>query len=599
VIPVFTVIFLKFSPARTDQEEEPAQLPSWWTVNIRVESSPMSRSVLAVVVAAATAAGLVAQDLPTIPVPPLPDPAPTVLGAPRPLTPVEPAAPAIVIPAIPAEPARPAAPAELPRPAIPAEPVGPAMPTIPVRVEPAALQPPPPVADPRTDSKPQPPKPEEKKDPPAYWIVGDQLGMTARWDHGLWVESADKAFRIHPVGRLQVDGAWMTASPRVQFGPGGVGRVDDGVAFRRMRMGVQGTIWEVFDFWIEPDLFNTFNTQGPNEAGIIGNTSATTDVWAQLTHLPWIGNVRFGSVKPAQSMEHINSSRFLDFMERSLMFDAFVGGIDNGFQPGFLIHNAVLDDRAVWQVSATRNQQNIFGFNVGDGEYHYAARGTYLPIWHDDGRELLHVGMSYSHRQLDDRQARYRARTLIRNGPAALATALADLRLAGQSQDMVIPELAMVLGPFNLQAEYLGTWVHDVAYPLTGPARAPRGTAFFQGAYVQALYFLTGESRPYNRKEGVFTRVIPFENFFLVRGENGCLARGLGAWQVGARYSYLDLDDAGIGGGIVHDLTLGLNWFWNPNVKWQFNYSIARRDVPGAVGNGIVQGFGTRFAMDF
>ena len=35
------------------------------------------------------------------------------------------------------------------------------------------------------------------------------------------------------------------------------------------------------------------------------------------------------------------------------------------------------------------------------------------------------------------------------------------------------------------------------------------------------FYFLTGESENYNRKSGVFDRVTPYENFFLVPGENG------------------------------------------------------------------------------
>jgi phosphate-selective porin OprO/OprP len=441
---------------------------------------------------------------------------------------------------------------------------------------------------------------EEKKDEhPRYWVVGENLGMTARWNHGLHVESADKAFRVHPVGRLQTDLALMTAGTRVQFAPGGVGRVDDGVAFRRLRLGVEGTLWEVFDFWVEPDYFNTFNARGPDDDPNTANTPAATDMWAQLSHIPWVGNLRVGSLKPAYSFEHLTSSRFLSYLERSLQFDAFVGGIDNGFQPGFLLFNWTENRRVTWQLSATHNQANIFGFNVGDGEYNYAGRVTGLPVYRDDGRQLVHLGFSYNHRQLDDRQDRFRARTLVRNGPAALATALVDLRVAGQSRDMINPEFVAVLGPLSVQAEYLGTWVHDTEFPVSGAARRPRGTTFFQGCYIDVMYFLTGESRPYDTTMGVFTRVIPFENFFLVRGHDGCLARGWGAWQVGARYSYLDLNDGPVGGGIVHDLTLGLNWFWNPNMKWQFNYSLARRDVPGAIGNGIVQGFGTRFAMDF
>lgn len=440
---------------------------------------------------------------------------------------------------------------------------------------------------------------EQKKSEPKFWVVGDDLKMTSRWNHGLHVESEDKAFRIHPVGRLQFDEIFMTAGQRVQFEPGGVGRVDDATAFRRLRIGVEGTLWEIFDFWVEPDFFNVLNAQANNEGPIYGNTPAATDMWGQWSHIPFLGNLRFGSVKPAYSFEHLTSSRFLDYLERSLMFDAFVGGLDNGFQPGFVLWDYSENERLTWQLSYTRNVISIFGWNIGDGEFNYSGRITGLPIYEDGGRELLHLGVSYSHRQLDDEHDRFRARVLTRNGPGPVGNALVDLRLAGQNRDMIIPELVMVNGPWSFEAEYAGVWVNDTEFPQTGPDRTNVGTQFFQGGYVSLLYFLTGESRPYDTKQGVFTRVVPFENFFLVRGDDGCFHRGWGAWQVGARYSFLDLNSQDIGGGMVHDLTVGINWFWNPNMKWQYNYSLARRDVPEAEGNGIVQGFGIRFAMDW
>lgn len=438
-------------------------------------------------------------------------------------------------------------------------------------------------------------KGEEKDKGAKFWVVGEDLGLAARWNHGLHVESADKAFRVHPVGRLQFDTAFMGAGDRVQFAPGGVGRVDNAAAFRRLRLGVEGSLFEVFDFWVEPDYFNTFNAEPPGDDRIVANAPAATDMWAQVTHLPVVGNFRFGSVKPVYSFEHLTSSRFLSFMERSLMFDAFVGGVDNGFQPGFVLFNWAEGRRATWQLSLTHNTTNIFGFNVGDGEVNAAARVTGLPVYREDGRRLVHLGVSYNYRVLDDGQDRFRARHPVRNGAAAVATALVDLRVAGRNRDMVIPEFAAVLGPLSVQAEYAGTWVRGVDLP----AGRGRGTLFLQGLYVDVMYFLTGESRPYDTRTGVFDRVIPFENFFLVRDGRGGLAGGLGAWQVGARYSFLDLNDNGVGGGVVHDLTVGLNWFWNPNMKWQYNYAVAHRGVPGAVGNGFVHGFGIRFAMDF
>jgi phosphate-selective porin len=29
----------------------------------------------------------------------------------------------------------------------------------------------------------------------------------------------------------------------------------------------------------------------------------------------------------------------------------------------------------------------------------------------------------------------------------------------------------------------------------------------------------------------------------------------------------------------LHNFTAGLNWFFSPNTKWQFNYMATRRDV--------------------
>ena len=80
---------------------------------------------------------------------------------------------------------------------------------------------------------------------------------------------------------------------------------------------------------------------------------------------------------------------------------------------------------------------------------------------------------------------------------------------------------------------------------------------------------------------------------------------GMGAWQIGIRYNHLDLNDQGINGGILDNLTAGVNWFWNPNMKWQFNYSVTDRDVSAvtspaiATGSGRIHGFGTRLAFDF
>jgi phosphate-selective porin OprO/OprP len=99
----------------------------------------------------------------------------------------------------------------------------------------------------------------------------------------------------------------------------------------------------------------------------------------------------------------------------------------------------------------------------------------------------------------------------------------------------------------------------------------------FDGWYVFTSYFLTGESRPY--KKGVFDRIKPLHAV-----GNG----GIGAWELAARYSTADLNDADIYGGEIDNATLGLNWYTTDNVRFSANY-IRVLDVnrPGSDVDGI------------
>ena len=102
-------------------------------------------------------------------------------------------------------------------------------------------------------------------------------------------------------------------------------------------------------------------------------------------------------------------------------------------------------------------------------------------------------------------------------------------------------------------------------------------------------------------------RVKPFENFFRVRTCDGNVATGLGAWEVGYRYSTLDLNDfaAGVRGGVVQDHTLGLNWYWNPYTRVMFNYVHSNSELAvgsynhAAGGGGVQNMFETRMQIDF
>ena len=439
------------------------------------------------------------------------------------------------------------------------------------------------------------------------YIVGSDLSMSASWRNGLEIETKNKDFRVHVGGRYQFDTSWYSADQSVQQNiniP-----YSDGVDMRRARLRVDGTMYEVIDWAFEYDFVNAtrVRTGGGTAQTDIG-VPAITDAWWTFTKLPTVGNIRVGNHKEAIGFEHIVSSRFQPFIERSYNQDTFYGGSFNGFSPGISMFNTYAEEYGTWNVGLYKPANSVFGYNATDGDYAVVGRLTALPRYVDNGRSLLHVGASFRQATTYDDRIRYRTRDAIRAGISSTWPVPADSgQVLGTEMQWLNFELVAVQGPWTFQSEYLMDFHHNArATDAAGLGVGPVvNTLFYQGGYVQLMYFLTGESDNYNRKTGAFDRVIPFENYFLVRDADRCRCHGMGAWQVGARYNFLDLDDEGINGGELHNFTLGLNWFLNPNMKIQFNYFATNRDAPTVPtanfpdGDGWIQGWGMRFAHDF
>jgi phosphate-selective porin OprO and OprP len=171
--------------------------------------------------------------------------------------------------------------------------------------------------------------------------------------------------------------------------------------------------------------------------------------------------------------------------------------------------------------------------------------------------------------------------------------------IQADQQNVMAVETFAQWGPLSMQAEYAGTCVEGAVQPFTPPAAAvPRGTPFFQGGYVELWYFLTNDNRSFNKQYGVPANTSPLENAYWVKSCSGCCS-GWGAWQVGARYNAVDLNDNGINGGILNSFTFGVNWFLNPNAKMQFNYDFTNRSKVKTVAAGDINSFGTRFQYSF
>lgn len=437
----------------------------------------------------------------------------------------------------------------------------------------------------------------------------DPFSMSPRWNHGLEWLSPDEAFRFHVGGRYQFDTAWFGADRAVQQNinvPYG-----DGVDFRRARFRMDGTIYRVIEFATEIDFVNSFRAplqpDSPLAPTFTENaTIGLTDFWWQIREVPLLGSVRIGQQKEPIGFEHLVSSRFLPFMERSFNQDTFYGGTFNGFTPGIsALRNYGHQDAGVIHYGLFKPINNIFGESTGSGDYSVVGRVTRLWNYRDDGRFLVHTAVSgkqataVSQAGVPGRVQTYRTRDAIRSGLSQDWSVPAGIVLFGDDYQQVNAELAIVSGPWTLQSEYLVSGHQDTRQSLDDPVA---GTVVYHGGYIQLFRFLTNDHDHYEKGTGVFGRVLPSDQFGR-RRTGGWRRYGGGAWQVGARYNFLDLNDLGFNGGILHNQTYGLNWFLNPNMKAQFNYSATYRDVSQTTrfpdGNGWIHGFGTRIAMDF
>jgi phosphate-selective porin OprO/OprP len=246
-----------------------------------------------------------------------------------------------------------------------------------------------------------------------------------------------------------------------------------------------------------------------------------------------------------------------------------------------------------------------------------------LPVYEDDGRYLLHLGLAYQWRK-GSPPADFNGGTVLPNTPDPAVTTNTDLfrfrarpgerdavglqgdgvrvvdtgNIIATRAQAVNAEFMAYCGPFWVQAEATATGVSDAVFPAAAGG-TPRGMLTYWGAYAMVGYFLTGENRGYDKPMGKYGRVVPRRNFALARDKDGCLKCGPGAWEVLYRYSYLDLNSDSVQGGTYGEHTVGVNWYWSPNIKVQMNYLVGQRIVPAVAASGIVQGFGIRGALEF
>ncbi len=360
------------------------------------------------------------------------------------------------------------------------------------------------------------------------------------------VRSRDGAFEFHADGRLDFDGAWY-ADDEADLG--------DGLEVRRVRLGLEGTLWRDWDFEIDVDFEE-------DEVGV-------KDAYLQYAGFENV-RIRAGHVREPFSLEEVTSTRYVTFMERAL---------PNVLTPGRNLGLRLHTSGSRWRVALGAFGQGLDEPDDGDESWAFTGRASFLPVvW---SRGLVHLGGSVSYRAFEDENE-----IDFRTRPESEVT---DVRLVDTDDiedvdDLLLwgLEAAAVAGPLSIQGEYIAARLD----------RSPGESLDFEGWYAYLSWFLTGESRKYKPSRGRFGRLVP---------DRSLREGGPGALEVALRLSRVDLTDRDVIGGEQTDLTAGFNWYVERNLRFMANWvKVLEVDRPGTATDGDEPSlFQVRAQLDF
>jgi len=404
-------------------------------------------------------------------------------------------------------------------------------------------------------------------------------------------------------GFTQLDGGWYWQSPNNKAT---VGDAQDGVGFRRARLAAYGRAAENTNWQLEMD----FATAG---------RPSFFDTFLEQMEVPALGNVRIGQFVQPFSIDSMSGFRNLPFLERSLPFLAFVPFR----RVGLMAYDLSPDEMTNWGVSVFKTGafnnaplgDDRFASDIGDvGGYSMSTRVSHL-MYYDplaEDRYLWLVGAGYDYSQMTENDAAlsgtpgnagggpspfFQTRVLPEFGTlgypengSTFGTAVNGTpifidsgRYAAQSFNLWGLETLWQSGPWSVQSEWMGMSVNSVVGPI-----------FYNGAYAEVMYRITGETRVYDKKTAALKNPVPFTDFISMKPGGVC---GWGAWEVCARWSFVNIHNpeelqghyynpttntydarGGAGNGTLNDLTFGVTWFLNAHSKLQFNYIHAMLD---------------------
>lgn len=299
-----------------------------------------------------------------------------------------------------------------------------------------------------------------------------------------------------------------------------------------------------------------------------GSDAFLLDAYVNYTGMGPHNTLTVGQLPSPFGLENTCSSKWLSFLERSLVSSAFVPCYGLGVA-GFFLDNG----QVRLLMALTRSPQTSLNNQEHKERGGFTTRLFYSPI-HTEER-VYHIGISSRFQDTKHHAVVFATRPEARARHTAVL--LNTHKIASQNYWIGAGEIAGLWGPFSVQGEYMKARVRALLMPSS--------TLSFQGWYLQSSYVLTGESREYDFWHGTFGRVNP---------QSPC-----GAWEVALRYSYLNLNDKLIQGGNEHNLSLSLGWYASRQLRIFGNYIRAHIDPMNNGTKRRLNIIGIRFKLSF
>lgn len=364
----------------------------------------------------------------------------------------------------------------------------------------------------------------------AYTVENDGNLM---WDNGLlnW-KSNDGAFQTRMDVRIYMDYARFMGNDN---------DFRQGTMLRRARLGIKTKLWKNWSAELDFDFAD--------------NETDAKDMWLRYDGFK-DSFLKIGQFKIPFSIEELTSSRLLPFLERSYS-SLFAPGRRSAIgytRWGNFYHISLA---YYGQEFASKESSRV------DEATGYAARIALAPINKED--ITLHLGGSIASQSTIDSKGQeedYKSEMECKMGDTEIIDT--DVISGIDKENLMGGEGALRFKNFNLQGEYT----------MANLEREKElKNAEFSGGYAQLSWIITGETKSYLMDEGEFGKIIPKSN-------------KLGAWEFAARYSFINMTDEdayqnesalssekiGIYGGKAANITLGLNWYPNPNLRFMVNY---------------------------